>query len=78
MKISTKKTKVLYLSSNLSQCTLQQVEKFKCLRVELTSDGRWNKKIDARIIKANTVLHELYCFVVTEQELSGGGGGSIT
>jgi len=69
MKISTKKTKVLYLSSNPSQCTLQQVEKFKYIMVELTSDGQWNKKIDAWINKANTVLHELYCSVVTEQEL---------
>jgi len=47
MKISTKSTEVLCLSTNPRQCmrqvsgnTLQQVEKFKYLAVVFTSDGR--------------------------------------
>ena len=50
MKISTAKTKILYLSINPDQyacqvngATLKQVEKFKYLGVEFTSDGRQNK-----------------------------------
>ena len=30
------------------------------------NDGRWEKDFDARIGKANTVLRELYCSVVTK------------
>jgi len=30
----------------------------------------WNKGNDERIVKANADLHELYCSVVTKQELS--------
>jgi len=55
MKISTKKTKALCLSTNPRQCmlqvsgnTLQQVETFKYLGlgVVFTSGGRWNEEID--------------------------------
>ena len=59
MKISTKKTEVLCLSGNPSQCllqvsgnTLQQVEKFKYLGVVFTNDSRRNEEIDSRIGKA--------------------------
>ena len=30
----------------------------------------WNRGIDTRIVKANADLHEIYCSVVTKQELS--------
>ena len=43
--------------------SLQQVEKFKYLRVVCTRDIR---DVDTRIGKPNTVLRELYCSVVTE------------
>jgi len=46
------------------------VEKFKYLGVVCTSDRSRNKGIDTRIGKANAVLRELYCSVVTKQELS--------
>jgi len=76
MKISTNNSKVLCLSTSPSQCmlqmngyTLQQVEKFKYIRVLLTSDGRRNKEIETRIGKVNAVLRELYCSVVTNREL---------
>jgi len=35
-----------------------------------TSDGSRNKGIDTRIGKANAVVRELYCFMVTKRELS--------
>jgi len=77
MKTSTKKTKVLCLTRNPRQCTLQvsdntrqQVEKFKYFRVLHTSEGRRNREIDTRIVKASAVLRELYRSVVTKQELS--------
>jgi len=35
-----------------------------------TSDGRWSEEIDTRIGKANAVLRELDCSVVTKRELS--------
>jgi len=73
MKISTEKTDALFLTKNTRQCksqvsdnTLQQVEKFKYLGVVSTSDGRRNKEIDTPIGKANPVLCELYRFVVTK------------
>jgi len=50
--------------------TLQQVETFKYLGVVFTSDGSRNKGTDTRDCKANAVVHELYCSVVTERELS--------
>ena len=77
MKISTKNTEVLCLSTNPRQCmlqvsgsTLHQVEKFMYLGVLLTSDGRWGDEIDTRFGKANAVLRELYRSVVTKWELS--------
>jgi len=60
MKISTKKTEVLCLFKNPSQCTLQvssntqqQVKKFKYGGVVFASDGRQDKKIDKRVCKPN-------------------------
>jgi len=78
MKINTKNTEVLCLSTNPRQCmrqvsgnTLQQVEKFKYLEVVFTSDGRRSEEIDTRIGKANTFLRELYHSVAAKrQELS--------
>jgi len=77
MKINTKNTEVLCLSTNPRQCmlqvsgnALQQVEKFKHLGVVFASDGRWSEEIDTRIGEANAVLHELYRSVVTKRELS--------
>ena len=54
----------------MSGSTLQQVEKCKYLGIVVTSDERRIKEIDTRIGKANAVLRELYCFVVTKPELS--------
>jgi len=50
--------------------TLQQVKKFKYLGVVFTSGGKQSKEFDIWIVKANTVLLELYCSVVTNHELS--------
>jgi len=36
----------------------------------VTIDGSWNKEINTRIGKANAVLRELYCSVVTKRKLS--------
>jgi len=76
-KISTKKIEVLCHSRHPRQCflqvsgnTLQQVETFKYLGVVFTSDASRKKRIDTRIDKANAVLRELYCSVVTKRELS--------
>jgi len=57
---------ILQVSGN----TLQQVETSKYLRVVFTSDGSRNKNIDTRIGKANSVLRELCCSVVTKREIS--------
>jgi len=35
--------------------------------VVLTSDGRWNKKIDSRIGNENAALRELYRSVATQR-----------
>jgi len=71
MKSSTKQNEVLCFSRNSTQCTLQvsgntlqQVEKFKYLRVFCTRDIR---DVDTRIGKPNTVLRELYRSVATER-----------
>ena len=55
IKISSAKTEVLHLLGNPDRCVLQvngatlmQVEKFKYLGVEFTSDKRQNKKLDGR------------------------------
>ena len=76
-KISSKKVEEFCLLRRPRQCflqvsvkALQQVETFKYLGVVFTSDKCRNKGIDTRICKANAVLHELYCSVVTKRELS--------
>jgi len=75
-KISTKKIEVLCLSRRprqfilqISGDTLQQVETFEDLGVVFTSDESRNKEIETRIGKANAVLIEFYCCVVTKREL---------
>ena len=77
MKISTAKTEVLHLSRNPDQCvlqvngaTLKQVEKFKCLGVAFTSDGRQDEELDTRIGKASAVMRALHYSVVMKRELS--------
>jgi len=57
--------------------TLQQVEKFKHLRVVFTSGGRQNKVIDIRLAKANVVLREIYRSAVTQRELSNTANLSV-
>jgi len=71
MKISTKNTEVLCLTRISDQCkinisnnTLQLVEKFTYFWVVFTSDGRKNRELDIRIGKANAVLRELYRAVI--------------
>jgi len=64
----------------VSTNTLQQVETFKYHLgdgVVFTSDVSRNKRIDARIGKANAVLRELYCSVVTKQGLSNNANFSV-
>ena len=63
MKISTFTTEVLHLSRNLDLCYLQvggvslkQTEMLKILEIAFTSDGRQDKKLDARSGKANAVM----------------------
>ena len=73
MKINTKNTEVLLyvsLQTQGSGNTLQQVEKFKHLRVVFASEGRWSKEIDTRIGEANVFLDELYRSVVTKRVFS--------
>ena len=84
MKISTKKTVVLWLSRKPIQCTLQvssntlqQVEKVERLVVVCTSDGRRNADIDTRIGSVNAVLRELLRFVVTKREFSNTANLSV-
>jgi len=76
-KIGSKKFKVLYLLGRPRKCflqvsgnTLQQVEAFKYLGVVFTSDESRNKGIDTLIGKANAVLRELHCSVVTKRKFS--------
>ena len=66
-----KKTDVHCLSKIPDQCplqmfreTLKQVEKFKYLGVQFTSDGRQNTELDAQFGKANAVMRDLYYSVV--------------
>ena len=77
MKISTAKTKILYLSKNPDQCVLQvneatvkQVEKFKYLGVAFTSDGRQDEELNTRIGKASAEMRALHYSVVRKRELS--------
>ena len=53
----------------VSDNALQQVEAFKYLGVVFRSDESRNKRIDTWIGKANAVLRELCCSVVTKREL---------
>jgi len=64
MSLKTPKAVFLQVSEN----TLQKV--FKYLGVVFTSDNSQKKGVDTRIGKANAVLRELYCSVVTKRELS--------
>ena len=68
-----------YLQLHVSTNTLQQVERFKYLGdgVVFTSDESRNKRIDARIGKANAVLLDLYCSVVAKQGLSNNANFSV-
>jgi len=66
--MSLYKPKAVYAASELN--TLKQVEEFKYIGVVFTSDGRWSEKANGRIAKANAVLHEIYCSVVTKPEVS--------
>jgi len=50
--------------------TLQQVEKFKCIVVVFTNNGRGSDEVDGWIAKDNAVLHETYRSVVTKRESS--------
>jgi len=61
----------------VSTNTLQQVETFKYLGVVFTCDESRNKGNDTRIGKANAVLRELYCSVVTKQGLSNNANFSV-
>ena len=77
MKISTAKTKVLYLSRNPYQyallvngATLRQVVKLKYLGVTFTSDGKQDEELDTRISKASAVMLDLHCSVVMKREWS--------
>ena len=67
MKISTTETEILHLSTNPNQfvllvnrATLKQVEKFECLGVAFTSDGRQDEELDTRIGKASAVMRALH------------------
>jgi len=55
---------------------VQQVKKFKYLEVGFTS-GRRRKKISTWTGKANAVLREFYCSVVTRPELSNTANLSV-
>jgi len=77
MKINTKNTEVLCLSTNPRQCmrqvsgnTLQQVKMFTYLEVVFASDGRRSEERDTRIGKANAFLRELCRSVAAKRELS--------
>jgi len=70
MRISTKKTEVLFLSRNPRKCmlqvsgnTLQQVEKFKYLGVVFMNDGRRNEQM----IRGLVILTQLCMSFQTPQ-----------
>ena len=75
MKMSAKKTEVLCLSRNSAQCTRQYTA--VSTDVELLMSDGWitrgihvwrkaKKEFDARAVKANAVLREIYRSVVTK------------
>ena len=76
MKISSTKTETMCPSTQPKQCSLQidgvplkQSQKFKCLGVSFTSDGRQNSELDIRIGKASAVMRQLHRSVVLKREL---------
>ena len=76
MKITTVKTEIMCMSRHHVQCsfqenevTLQQIEKFKCLGVTFSSDGRQDNELDTRFGKASAVMRQLCGSVVMKQEL---------
>jgi len=50
--MSLYKPKAVHAASGRN--ALQHVEKFKCIDVIFTSDGRWSEEADAWIAKANS------------------------
>ena len=77
MQISTKKTEFMVFSRQKEQCAmnvngtpLNQVEKFKYLGVEFSSDARLDCEIDRHIGSASATLRSLYRSVVTKKEVS--------
>ena len=50
--------------------TPKQMEKFKYLGVQFTSDGREDDELDTRIGKASAVMRALHYSVVMKRELS--------
>ena len=70
------KTEVLVLSKETTPCTLRigdttlkQVDKFKYLGINFTSDGKQDVELDTRIGKASAILRELNRSVVLKREL---------
>ena len=77
MKISMEKTEVMVISRDANQPTLhlnnnplKQVNKFKYLGVQFSSDEKQDSEIDRRIGAASGILRSLYRTVVTKAELS--------
>ena len=54
----------------MNGATLKHIEKFKYLGIVLTSDGRQDGELDARIGKASAVMRALHYSVVMKRELS--------
>lgn len=76
MVISTDKSKTLVLSRKPFQCDLhvsgsllEQVEKFKYLGVEFTSDGKWEVELSRRIALAGAIVQQLRRSVILKREL---------
>ena len=76
MKISSAKTEIMGLSKHPVQRSfrkngviLQQIKKFKYLRVTFSSDGRQDNKLDTRIGKASAVMCQLCQLVILKREL---------
>ncbi|CAF3333272.1 unnamed protein product [Rotaria sp. Silwood2] len=77
MKISEKKTELMVISREdkqlnlyLNNNSLNQVNKFKYLGVQFSSDGKQDGEIDRRIGAASGFLRSLYRSVVTKTELN--------
>ena len=70
MKISTAKTKVLHLSRNPDQrslqmngATLKQLEKFRYFGVTFASDGRQDEELDTQIGKASKCSNDSFALL---------------